>query len=101
VGSEIAGVEEASPVGLDEECVRIEAAVVDQIWRDEEWPHREWTSILETTGERAPKGGLREEARGADDRVSATAHVQRHIFGKALDQAEVVKVTVRHHHARK
>ena len=99
VGSEVTGVEEASLIGLDEKCVSIEAAVVDQVGRNEKWAHLEWASILEMTGERAPKGGLRKGARGADDRVCATAHVERYIHGEILDEAEMVKVAVRHHHA--
>ena len=48
VSPEIPRVEQTSAATVDEERIRVEAAVIHQIRRDGERPESEWTPILES-----------------------------------------------------
>jgi hypothetical protein len=101
VRAKVAGVEEATAAGLDEEGVRVESGVVDQVGRQPKRPEGERTAILKEAARLEDGAGRSEEGRLTQDPGRRLADVDGQVTVGRSNESVMVGVTVRDEDAEK
>ena len=90
--AKVAAVEHALSAGFDEQGVRIEGTVIDEIRRDREWSNLHRCSMLQATRDAAVEPARRPECCLAKNSFRRGAHVDRRIGMNRANLSNVVLV---------